>query len=144
MPDLPPLSTDQVAAFVEQARRGSLWAAAETLCLTEQGVRHRLVALEARLGAELYRKGRGSAPPPPPATPAAASSVCSPAGAGGEAHAGGRAVSGGGPPRDPVPACETAASSQRRGAAAVLPTVTAAIPSGGQVLTYLTVRRALR
>ena len=59
MPSLPSLSTDQVAAFVELARRGSLRAAAETLHVTEQGVRNRLVALERRLHVELYRKGRG-------------------------------------------------------------------------------------
>ena len=59
MPSLPSLSTDQVAAFVELARRGSLRAAAATLHLTEQGVRNRLVALEARLRVELYRKSRG-------------------------------------------------------------------------------------
>lgn len=56
---IPSLSTDQVAAFVELARAGSLRAAAEVLHLTEQGVRNRLVALEARLGAELYYKQRG-------------------------------------------------------------------------------------
>jgi DNA-binding transcriptional LysR family regulator len=53
------VSTDQVAAFVELARRGTLRAAAEVLHLTEQGVRNRLVALEGRLGVELYRKARG-------------------------------------------------------------------------------------
>jgi DNA-binding transcriptional LysR family regulator len=59
MPSLPSVSTDQVAAFVELARRGSLRAAAETLHLTEQGVRNRLVALEERMRVELYRKSRG-------------------------------------------------------------------------------------
>ena len=59
MPSVPSLSTDQVAAFVELSRRGSLRAAAETLHLTEQGVRNRLVALEERLRVELYRKSRG-------------------------------------------------------------------------------------
>src|SRR5262249_58504601 len=59
MDELPSLSTDQVAAFVELARLGSLRAAAEGLHLTEQGVRNRLVALERRLGVELYRKMRG-------------------------------------------------------------------------------------
>jgi DNA-binding transcriptional LysR family regulator len=59
MDELPSLSTDQVAAFVELARLGSLRAAAEGLHLTEQGVRNRLLALEARLGAELYHKQRG-------------------------------------------------------------------------------------
>jgi DNA-binding transcriptional LysR family regulator len=53
------LSTDQVAAFVELARRGSLRAAADGLMITEQGVRNRLLVLERRLGVELYRKARG-------------------------------------------------------------------------------------
>lgn len=53
------LSTDQVAAFVELSRAGSLRGAAETLHLTEQGVRNRLIALESRLKAELYHKERG-------------------------------------------------------------------------------------
>jgi DNA-binding transcriptional LysR family regulator len=56
---LPSLSTDQVAAFVQLARLGSLRAAAETLFITEQGLRSRLLTLEERLGAELYRKSRG-------------------------------------------------------------------------------------
>ena len=56
---IPSLSTDQVAAFVELARAGSLRSAAETLHLTEQGVRNRLVALESRLKTELYHKQRG-------------------------------------------------------------------------------------
>src|SRR5689334_16058249 len=55
----PSLSTDQVAAFVEVARQGSLRAAAAGLFLTEQGVRNRLLALERQLGVELYRKRRG-------------------------------------------------------------------------------------
>jgi DNA-binding transcriptional LysR family regulator len=53
------LSTDQIAAFVELARTGTLRRAAEELHLTEQGVRNRLLALESRLGVELYRKSRG-------------------------------------------------------------------------------------
>jgi DNA-binding transcriptional LysR family regulator len=53
------LSTDQVAAFVELARQGDLRHAAEVLHITEQGVRNRLLALESRLGVELYRKARG-------------------------------------------------------------------------------------
>src|SRR4026207_1565865 len=53
------LSTDQVAAFVELARLGSLRAAAGALHLTEQGLRTRLLVLEERLGVELYRKQRG-------------------------------------------------------------------------------------
>jgi DNA-binding transcriptional LysR family regulator len=58
-PAIPSLSTDQVAAFVQLARQGSLRAAAETLFISEQGLRSRLLALEARLGVELYRKSRG-------------------------------------------------------------------------------------
>jgi DNA-binding transcriptional LysR family regulator len=58
-PACPSLSTDQVAAFVELARNGSLRLAAEALFITEQGVRNRLLALEERLGVELYRKCRG-------------------------------------------------------------------------------------
>jgi DNA-binding transcriptional LysR family regulator len=58
--ELPPsLSTDQLAAFVQLARQGSLRAAAETLFISEQGLRSRLLALEERLGVELYRKSRG-------------------------------------------------------------------------------------
>jgi DNA-binding transcriptional LysR family regulator len=53
------LSTDQVAAFVELARQGSLRGAAHVLHITEQGLRNRLLALEARLRVELYRKSRG-------------------------------------------------------------------------------------
>ena len=56
---VPSLSTDQVAAFVELARAGSLHAAAAALHLTEQGVRNRLIALESRLKVELYHKQRG-------------------------------------------------------------------------------------
>jgi DNA-binding transcriptional LysR family regulator len=59
MPEAPSISTDQMAAFVELAQHGSLRAAAGVLHLSEQGVRNRLVALEARLGVELYRKQRG-------------------------------------------------------------------------------------
>ena len=56
---VPSLSTDQISAFVQLARLGSLRAAAETLFISEQGVRSRLLALENRLGIELYRKSRG-------------------------------------------------------------------------------------
>jgi DNA-binding transcriptional LysR family regulator len=56
---LPSLSTDQVAAFVEVARQGSLRRAAEILVITEPGLRNRLLALEQRLGVELYKKRRG-------------------------------------------------------------------------------------
>jgi DNA-binding transcriptional LysR family regulator len=58
-------STDQVAAFVELARQGSLRGAASMLHITEQGVRNRLLALEKQLSdaagrkVELYRKARG-------------------------------------------------------------------------------------
>ena len=57
--EVPSLSTDQVAAFVELARQGSLRRAGEVLHITEQGVRNRLLTLEARLKVELYRKSRG-------------------------------------------------------------------------------------
>jgi len=56
---MPSLSTDQVSAFVELSRQGSLRAAASELHLTEQGVRNRLLALEERLAVELYHKARG-------------------------------------------------------------------------------------
>jgi len=55
----PSLSTDQIAALVQLARQGSLRAAAETLFISEQGLRSRLLALEERLGVELYKKSRG-------------------------------------------------------------------------------------
>jgi DNA-binding transcriptional LysR family regulator len=57
--ELPSLSTDQVAAFVELARHGSLRRASQMLHITEQGVRNRLLKLEERLKVELYRKSRG-------------------------------------------------------------------------------------
>jgi DNA-binding transcriptional LysR family regulator len=53
------LSTDQVEAFVELARQGTLRDAARVLHITEQGVRNRLLALEGRLRVQLYRKSRG-------------------------------------------------------------------------------------
>jgi DNA-binding transcriptional LysR family regulator len=53
------LSTDQVEAFVELARHGSLRSAAAVLHISEQGVRNRLLALEGRLKVQLYRKSRG-------------------------------------------------------------------------------------
>lgn len=56
---LPHLSTDQVAAFVELARLGQIRGTAGILGITEQGVRNRLLTLEAELGVELYRKRRG-------------------------------------------------------------------------------------
>jgi DNA-binding transcriptional LysR family regulator len=59
MPVFVSLSTDQVAAFVELARQGSLRGVASVLHITEQGVRNRLLALEERLQVELYRKQRG-------------------------------------------------------------------------------------
>lgn len=57
--ELPSLSTDQVATFVEFARQGSLRAAATALHVSEQGARNRILALEACLKFELYRKGQG-------------------------------------------------------------------------------------
>src|SRR5688572_18642548 len=59
MANLPALSTDQMAAFVELSRHGQIRAAAEVLGITEQGLRNRLLTLEQRLGVELYRKSRG-------------------------------------------------------------------------------------
>jgi DNA-binding transcriptional LysR family regulator len=59
------LSTDQVAALVELSRQGDLRRAARALHITEQGVRNRLLALEGRLGVELYRKARGPRRSPP-------------------------------------------------------------------------------
>jgi DNA-binding transcriptional LysR family regulator len=59
MAESPSISTDQVAAFVELARSGSLRLAAEALVISEQGLRSRLLALEKRIGAELYHKARG-------------------------------------------------------------------------------------
>src|SRR5919198_41849 len=53
------ITTDQVEAFVELARHGSLRGAAGALHITEQGVRNRLLALESRLRVQLYRKSRG-------------------------------------------------------------------------------------
>ena len=57
--ETPSLSTDQLSAFVELARLGSLRAAAARLVISEQGLRNRLLALEQRLGVQLYRKSRG-------------------------------------------------------------------------------------
>ena len=56
---IPSLSTDHISAFVEVARCGNLRLAAAALRITEQGVRNRLLALEDKLGVELYRKSRG-------------------------------------------------------------------------------------
>lgn len=55
----PSVSTDQLAAFLELAKQGSLRKAAAALRLSEQGLRNRVLALEERLGAQLYRKQRG-------------------------------------------------------------------------------------
>src|SRR3954466_10780465 len=57
--NLPAVSIDQVSAFVELARRGSLRDAARDSHVTEQGLRNRLLALERQLGVELYHKSRG-------------------------------------------------------------------------------------
>ena len=59
LPPAPSVSTEQVAAFVELARRGSLREAARDSHVTEQGLRNRLLALEKQLGVELYHKSRG-------------------------------------------------------------------------------------
>jgi DNA-binding transcriptional LysR family regulator len=53
------LTTDQITAFVQLARQGSLRRAADELLISEQGLRNRLITLEQRLGASLYRKARG-------------------------------------------------------------------------------------
>lgn len=55
----PPLSTEQIAAFVELARLGSLHLAAESLHLSDEGLRGRVLALEDALGTSLYEKARG-------------------------------------------------------------------------------------
>jgi DNA-binding transcriptional LysR family regulator len=55
----PALTTDQVATFVQLANLGSLREAARSLYITEQGARNRLLALEQRLGVQLYHKARG-------------------------------------------------------------------------------------
>lgn len=59
IPSFPCLSTDQVAALIALGREGSLRRAAETLSISEQGLRNRLLILEERLGVELYIKSRG-------------------------------------------------------------------------------------
>lgn len=53
------ISTDQVSAFVELVHSGSIRLAAETLHLSEEGLRSRLLMLEDRLGVTLYEKERG-------------------------------------------------------------------------------------
>lgn len=55
----PPLSTEQIAAFVELARMGSLQAAATRLHVSAEGLRGRILALESALGTSLYEKARG-------------------------------------------------------------------------------------
>jgi DNA-binding transcriptional LysR family regulator len=56
---VPPLQTEQIAAFVELARVGSLHLAAQSLHLSDEGLRGRILALEAALGVDLYEKSRG-------------------------------------------------------------------------------------
>src|SRR5262244_2062397 len=56
---VPPLSTEQIAAFVELARVGSLQLAAQSLHLSSEGLRGRILALEDALGTNLYEKSRG-------------------------------------------------------------------------------------
>ncbi|MEP6483807.1 MAG: LysR family transcriptional regulator [Rudaea sp.] len=53
------ISVEQVTAFVELARAGSLKSASQTLHLSEEGLRNRLIAIEGRLGVRLYEKERG-------------------------------------------------------------------------------------
>lgn len=57
--EIPPMSTDQVAAFVALVAHGSLRAAADALHLSEEGLRNRLLTLEERLRVPLYEKSRG-------------------------------------------------------------------------------------
>ncbi|GAA0724283.1 LysR family transcriptional regulator [Dokdonella soli] len=56
---VPALSTEQVAAFVELARHGSLQQASQALHLSAEGLRGRILALETSLGIALYEKARG-------------------------------------------------------------------------------------
>jgi DNA-binding transcriptional LysR family regulator len=53
------ISVEQVSAFVELARAGSLKSASQALHLSEEGLRNRLIAIEGRLGVRLYEKERG-------------------------------------------------------------------------------------
>ncbi len=55
----PPVSTEQVAAFVELARLGSLQLAAASLHLSAEGLHGRVLTLENALGTDLYEKARG-------------------------------------------------------------------------------------
>src|SRR5262245_24460309 len=57
--EFPHISTDQVHAVHEGTRQRQSRAVAAVLAITEQGLRNRLLALEAQLGVELYRKVRG-------------------------------------------------------------------------------------
>ena len=63
MAEVPSLSTDQVAAFVELARQGTLRGAAGVLHITEQGVRNRLVAQHPRAQPALEEAQDGPAAP---------------------------------------------------------------------------------
>jgi DNA-binding transcriptional LysR family regulator len=54
-----PLSTEQVQAFVELARLGSLRLAAQNLHLSDEGLRSRILVLEQTLNVALYEKARG-------------------------------------------------------------------------------------
>jgi DNA-binding transcriptional LysR family regulator len=56
---VPPISTEQVAAFVALARMGSLHAAAQSVHLSDEGLRGRILALEEALKVDLYEKERG-------------------------------------------------------------------------------------
>ena len=53
---IPSISIEQVGAFVQLAESGSLSAAARVLNLSTEGMRNRLVALEERVGVQLYEK----------------------------------------------------------------------------------------
>ena len=53
---LPPL--DALKGFVATARRGSITAAADELCLTQSAVSRQIQSLEQRLGAPLFVRGK--------------------------------------------------------------------------------------
>jgi|KBSSwiStaDraftv2_1062776.scaffolds.fasta_scaffold29815_4 DNA-binding transcriptional LysR family regulator len=55
----PSLSTEQIAAFVELARLGSLQLAASSQNVSAEGLRGRILTLESALGISLYEKARG-------------------------------------------------------------------------------------
>lgn len=58
-PSVPRITIEQVVSFTTLAELGSFRAASERLCVSEQGLRGRVLALEDRLGTSLYEKERG-------------------------------------------------------------------------------------